>query len=82
MSLHSQKFPACIEPSRTNVANKLECGHEGIQINRNAALWQQEELEEEEEEVWNGYVGSAEDESEEEAAQAQGAPQNMQRQQH
>jgi hypothetical protein len=81
VSLHSEKFPACIEPSRTNVANKPECGHEGIHINRNAALLQQEELEDDDEEVWNGDVGSAEDESEEEAAQAQAAPQNMQRQQ-
>jgi len=31
--------------------------------------------------VWNGDVGCAEEESEEEAAQAQAAPQNMQRQQ-
>jgi hypothetical protein len=43
-------------------------------------LWQQDELEDEEE-VWNGDVGCAEEESEEEAAQAQAAPQNMQQQQ-
>jgi len=44
-------------------------------------LWQQDELEDEEE-VWNGEVDCAEEESEEEAAQAQAAPQNVQRQQH
>jgi hypothetical protein len=49
---------------------------------QNAALWLQDEMEDEEEEVWNGDVGCAEDESEEEAAEAQAAPQNMQRQQH
>lgn len=42
-------------------------------------LWQQEELEDEEE-VWNGDIGSAEEESEEEEAQAQPVPQNIQRQ--
>jgi hypothetical protein len=31
--------------------------------------------------VWNGDVGFAEDQSEEEAAQAQAAPQNLQGQQ-
>jgi hypothetical protein len=41
-------------------------------------LWQQDELEDEEEEVWNGEVGCAEEESEEEASQAQAAPPNMQ----
>jgi hypothetical protein len=45
---------------------------------QNTALWLQDELEDEEEEVWNGDVGCAEDESEEEAAQAQAAPQNVQ----
>ncbi|PNF40073.1 hypothetical protein B7P43_G11521 [Cryptotermes secundus] len=40
---------------------------------------QQEELEDEEE-VWNGDIGSAEEESEEEEAQAQPVPQNIQRQ--
>jgi hypothetical protein len=44
-------------------------------------LWQQDELEDEEEEVWNGDLGFAEEESDEEAAQAQAAPQNMQQQQ-
>lgn len=48
-------------------------------INRIAVLWQQEELEDEEE-VWNGDIGSAEEESEEEEAQAQPVPQNIQRQ--
>jgi hypothetical protein len=51
-------------------------------INRIAVLWQQEELEDEEE-VWNGDVGSGEEESEEEEeeeAQAQPVPQNIQRQ--
>lgn len=41
---------------------------------------QQDELEDEEE-VWNGDVGCAEEESEEEAAQAHAATQNIQRQQ-
>jgi hypothetical protein len=41
-------------------------------------LWQQEELEDEEE-VWNGDLGSGEEESEEEEeAQAQPVPQNIQ----
>ncbi|XP_021938615.1 resistance to inhibitors of cholinesterase protein 3 isoform X11 [Zootermopsis nevadensis] len=41
---------------------------------------QQEELEDEEEEVWNGDVDSAEDESEEEEVPAQAFPQNVQQQ--
>jgi hypothetical protein len=44
-------------------------------------LCQQDELEDEEE-VWNGDVGCAEEESEEEAAQTHAAPQNIQQQQH
>lgn len=46
-------------------------------INIIAVLWQQEELEDEEE-VWNGDIGSGEEESAEEA-QAQPVPQNIQR---
>jgi hypothetical protein len=77
----SQKnSPACIEPSKTSVANNQNVVMKAL-LNRNAALLQQEELEDEEE-VWNGDVGSAEDESEGDAAQAQAAPQNMQQEQH
>lgn len=48
-------------------------------MNRIAVFWGQEELEDEEE-VWNGDVDSAEDESEEEEVLAQAVPQNGQRQ--
>jgi hypothetical protein len=44
-------------------------------------LCQQEELEDEEE-VWNGDIGSDEEEIVDEQAQAQPAPQDIQRQHH
>lgn len=49
-------------------------------MNGIAMFWVQEELEDEEEEVWNGDVDSAEDESEEEEVPAQAFPQNVQQQ--